>query len=68
MGRTREQFEVIRLLVLPDGIAVVVASEVGSLVVVGAVVVPEMQERAIVTTILVLLSGILHETDLGRAD
>ena len=68
MERTLKRFEVIRLFVLPDSIAVVVASEVGSLVVVGAVVVPEMQERAIVTTILVLLSGILHETDLGRAD
>ena len=67
MERTLKRFEVTRLLVLPDSIAVVVASEVGSLVVVGAVVVHEMQERAIVTTILVLLSGILHETDLGRA-
>ena len=67
MERTLKRFEVTRLLVLPDGIAVVVASEVGSLVVVGAVVVPEMQERAIVTTILVLLSGILHETDFEKA-
>ena len=49
MERTLKRFEVTRLLVLPDSIAVVVASEVGSLVVVGEVVVPEMQERAIVT-------------------
>ena len=62
-----ERFEVIRLLVLPDVIAVVVTSEVVILVVVGAVVVPEMQKRAIVTTILVRLSGILFETDFVRA-
>ena len=63
-----ERFEVIRLLVLPDVIAVVVTSEVVILlVVVGAVVVPEMQERAIVKTIIVRLSVILHETDFVRA-